>query len=63
MFTVLGKVASIVIDTVTLPVAVAVDVVTLGGELTDRNEPYTVSNVKNIAHNAESLLAPNLDVR
>lgn len=63
MFNFLGKVAAIAIDTVTLPVAVALDVVTLGGELTDRREPYTVSQMGNIAHNAESLITHNLDER
>lgn len=59
MFSFLGKVAAIAIDTVTLPVAVAMDVVTMGGELNDRDEAYTVSQVNNIAHNAESLILPD----
>lgn len=63
MFNFLGNVAAIAIDTVTLPVTVAVDVVTLGGKLTNRDEAYTVSQVNNIAHNAEVLLSPDTDVR
>lgn len=63
MFSFLSKATAIAIDTVTLPVAVAVDLITLGGELTNRDEPYTVSNVKSIAHNAESLIATDIDVR
>jgi len=45
MFERLIKVA---VDTVTLPVAVAADVVTLGGALMDRDEPYTVSKAKRL---------------
>ncbi|OWV98438.1 MULTISPECIES: hypothetical protein [unclassified Rhizobium] len=43
-----GKLISLAVDTVTLPVSVAVDVVTLGGALVDRPEPYTVSKAKRI---------------
>lgn len=43
-----GKLFKVAIDTVTLPVSVAVDVVTLGGALVDRDEPYTVSKAKRI---------------
>ncbi|MBD9445773.1 MULTISPECIES: hypothetical protein [unclassified Rhizobium] len=41
-----------VVDVATLPVSVAVDVVTLGGALIDRSEPYTVSKAKRLAKDA-----------
>lgn len=37
------------IDVVTLPVSAAVDVITLGGALVDRDEPYTATKVKRIS--------------
>ncbi|MBC2887272.1 hypothetical protein H7Q97_17980 [Ochrobactrum sp. CM-21-5] len=46
-----------------LPVTVTLDVATLGGELTERDEPYTVTRVKSIGKNLEGVLTPNLDVR
>ena len=55
MFRGLCKVAHIAVDTATMPVALAADIVTLGGELTDRHEPYAVSKAKSIAEKAESL--------
>lgn len=33
------------------PVAVVADVVTLGGSLTDKNEPYTTQAVKKVVKN------------
>lgn len=43
-------------DVVTLPVSAAVDVVTLGGALVDRHEPYTVSKVKRLGKDAGSVI-------
>lgn len=45
-----GRLISLAVDTVTLPVSVAVDVVTLGGALVDRDEPYTVTKAKRIGN-------------
>ena len=47
-----GKLFNAAVDVVTLPVSVAVDVVTLGGALVDRDEPYTVSKVKRLGSEA-----------
>lgn len=44
-----GKLLKSAVDVVTLPVSAAVDVVTLGGAIVDRDEPYTVSKVKRIS--------------
>lgn len=39
-------------DVVTLPASVAADVVTIGGALVDRDEPYTVEKGSRIIKNA-----------
>jgi hypothetical protein len=40
------------VDTVTLPILVAADVVTLGGALVDRKEPYTVTKARRLGNDA-----------
>lgn len=45
----LGKLARIAVDTVTLPVAVAADVLTLGTAVVDRGDLYTTAKAKRIA--------------
>jgi len=45
-----GKLLSAAVDIVTLPVSVAVDAITLGGALVDRDEPYTVSKARRIGN-------------
>lgn len=35
------------------PVAIVADVVTMGGALTDKDEPYTASAVKKVVKNVE----------
>lgn len=52
----LGKLLSAAVDVVTLPVSVAVDVVTLGGALVDRDEQYTVSKAKRLGKDAGSVI-------
>ncbi len=47
-----SRTARAAVDVVTLPVSVAVDVVTLGGALVDKDEPYTVTKVKRLAKDA-----------
>lgn len=46
------KLFETVYDVATIPVSVAADVVTLGGSLVDRNEPYTVEKGSRIINNA-----------
>ena len=48
----LSRTARAAFDVATLPVSAAVDVVTLGGALVDREEPYTVSKVMRLADDA-----------
>ena len=51
MFESLLKAAvGVVIET---PLAVAADIVTIGGALTDKNEPYTVTALKKVIDNIE----------
>jgi len=47
-----NRILGAVVDVVTLPVSVAVDVVTLGGALVDRPEPYTVTKVARLGKEA-----------
>ncbi len=42
MFDLIQKTIRIATNAATLPVSVAADVVTLGGALSERDEPYTV---------------------
>ncbi|MCB4919687.1 hypothetical protein LAV78_14290 [Brucella intermedia] len=39
-------------DVVTAPIAVVADVVTLGGLVNDRDEPYTLTKARRIGSNA-----------
>jgi hypothetical protein len=51
MLRLLGKLVETTVDVVTLPVAVAADVVTMGGALNDRERPYTVDKAGRIIKN------------
>lgn len=42
-----------VVGVATLPLDVAADVITLGGSLTDRKEPYTASKARSVMKNVE----------
>lgn len=50
---VFGKLGAAILETVTLPVAAAADIVTFGGVLTDKNGTYTGSQVKRIVKDLE----------
>jgi hypothetical protein len=50
-----GSLLKTVIDTATLPLDVAADIVTMGGAMNERQEPYTVSRLKEIAGDVESI--------
>lgn len=43
-------------DVVKTPIAIAADVVTLGGALNERDEPYTKTNVNKILQDIEDIL-------
>lgn len=49
-------VVGVVVET---PIAVATDVVTIGGALTDKDEPYTVTALKRVAQNVENAVTPD----
>jgi hypothetical protein len=41
------------------PIAAAADFLTLGGALTDRDEPYTATALKKVAKNVENAVDPD----
>lgn len=47
------KLTQATIRTVTTPISVAADIITLGGINTDQDEPYTVQKLKKIKDNLE----------
>lgn len=52
----LTKTVRMAVDVATLPVSAAADVVTLGGALVDRDEPYTVSKGKRLASGVKDVV-------
>jgi hypothetical protein len=50
-----GSILSTVINTASLPVAVVKDVLTLGGAITETDEPYTVMKAKEIDEDLDDL--------
>jgi hypothetical protein len=48
-----GKIVATVVNVATLPVAVAQDIVTLGGVATDRRRPYIVEKLQQIKDEAK----------
>ena len=55
MFEILGQLTKVAVGIVVeTPLAIAADVITLGGVMTDKDQPYTVTAVKKIIKNVES---------
>jgi len=50
-----GKLLKTTFDVVTLPVDIVKDVATMGGVLTDENEPYTAKNFKRLGDDMEEV--------
>lgn len=50
-----GKLLKTGFDIVTTPVAIAKDVVTIGGLLTDQRKPYTAQKLKQLGEDAEEI--------
>jgi hypothetical protein len=50
-----GKLIQLGVQVVTAPVPIVKDVVTLGGALTDKDEPYTATRIKEIGDKAEQI--------
>ena len=51
----LGKLASAAVGVVVSPVDIVKDVVTMGGALTDKDEPYSVTRAKQIGNDLTDL--------
>jgi len=50
-----GKLTKLALDVIETPIAVVKDVTTLGGSLTDQNEPYTLKKLKDIGEDYEEM--------
>ena len=59
MFGLIESLAKAAVGVVTLPVAVVADVITLGGALTDKDEPYTASAASDIVKNLSDATKPD----
>ncbi len=58
MFAMLQSLTKAALGTVTVPVAVVADIVTLGGSLTDRDKPYTAEAVSDVLKNLKDATKP-----
>ena len=58
MFGMLESLAKAAVAVVTVPVAVVADAVTLGGTLTDRQQPYTAEAVGDLVDNLKDAAKP-----
>ncbi|EYR81811.1 hypothetical protein [Shinella sp. DD12] len=56
MFGLIEKAVRVTANVVTLPVSLAADAVTLGGELNDRRQSYTGSKLKRIGRDASDIV-------
>jgi len=59
MFGLLESLAKAAVGVVTLPVAAVADVITLGGALSDKDEPYTASAASDIVKNLTNAVKPD----
>ena len=60
MFGILGDLTKAVVGVVVeTPIAIAADVLTLGGSITDKNEPYTATALKGVMKNVENATKPD----
>ena len=60
MFGLLGNLAKAAVGAVVeTPVALVADVVTLGGSLTDKKEPYTATAVSKVVENVQNATKPD----
>jgi len=58
MFGMLESLAKAAVAVVTVPVAVVADVVTLGGSVTDKDQPYTADAVGDLVDNLKDATRP-----
>ena len=59
MFGFIEGLAKAAVGVVALPVQVVADVVTLGGALTDKDEPYTAKGVSDVMQNLQDAVTPD----
>ena len=59
VFGFLGDVAKAVVGVVFSPVSMAAGILTLGGAMVDRDEPYTVSSMRQVMRNLELAFDPD----
>lgn len=59
MFGILASLTKAAVGVVVAPVAVVADIVTMGGQLTDRDEPYTASAVSDVLKNLSNAVKPD----
>jgi hypothetical protein len=58
MFGMLESLAKAAVAVVTVPVAIVADAVTLGGSLTDKEQPYTADAVGDLVDNLKDATRP-----
>lgn len=58
IFSLTKAVVGVVVET---PIAIAADVITLGGSLTDKQRPYTAEAVSKVVKNVQEATQPNKD--
>lgn len=51
-----GSLLKTTLDIATSPIDIAKDVLTLGGTITDENEPYTVQKMKRLNRDIEDII-------
>lgn len=59
MFGLIEGLAKAAVGVVTIPAAVVADAVTLGGSLTDKNQPYTADAVSDVVKNLQNATRPD----
>lgn len=60
MFGILGDLTKAVVGVVVeTPIAIAADMLTLGGIITDKDEPYTATALKGVMNNIEHATKPD----
>ena len=59
MFGILGDLTKAVVGVVVeTPIAIAADMLTLGGSINDKKEPYTATALKGVMQNVENATKP-----
>lgn len=61
MFGTLKNLTKAAIGIATTPITIAADVVTLGGSLTDKDEPYTATQMRQVVKSVQQAADPDQD--